>query len=80
MIELTLQEIANAISAKLIDSRAAETLVTGSVETDSRLVAAGSLFVAKPGEFTDGHLFVGAARDAGAVGADDGGGDGGGSE
>ncbi len=41
--------------------------VTGSVETDSRLVSAGSLFFAKPGEVTDGHLFVAKAAEAGAV-------------
>lgn len=36
------------------------------VTTDSREVAAGTLFVAKPGDVTDGHKFVGAAFAAGA--------------
>ena len=34
---------------------------------DSREVVAGNLFVALPGERTDGHRFVGAALDAGAT-------------
>lgn len=37
------------------------------VVTDSRQAAAGTLFVAKPGEVSDGHLFVPAAFAAGAV-------------
>ncbi|MCX6496711.1 MAG: UDP-N-acetylmuramoyl-tripeptide--D-alanyl-D-alanine ligase [Rhodoluna sp.] len=67
MIVLSLKDIAAAISADLIGD---ETIsITGSVETDSRLVTPGSLFVAKPGEVTDGHLFVSAAIQKGAVAA-----------
>jgi UDP-N-acetylmuramoyl-tripeptide--D-alanyl-D-alanine ligase len=44
-------------------------LVTGEVETDSRQVSAGALFVAKPGEVTDGHNFVESAFKSGAVAA-----------
>ncbi|MEY2915812.1 MAG: hypothetical protein RL454_741, partial [Actinomycetota bacterium] len=47
----------------------ASLIVTGSVETDSRLVGAGSLFVAKPGEVTDGHNFLKQAKAAGAIAA-----------
>lgn len=64
MIELGFDEIADAIGGKLVGS---DGVVTGSVETDSRLVGTGSLFVAKPGEVTDGHNFVSAALEAGAV-------------
>jgi UDP-N-acetylmuramoyl-tripeptide--D-alanyl-D-alanine ligase len=65
MIALTVAEIAKAISGQI---KGDETVVvTGSVETDSRLVKAGSLFVAKPGEETDGHLFAPAAKESGAV-------------
>jgi len=39
------------------------------VSYDSRRVRSGSLFVAIPGEHTDGHDFVGAAATAGAVAA-----------
>lgn len=69
MIEISLREIVEAIGAKPNDAAASdlELLVSGSVETDSRLVGAGSLFFAKPGEVTDGHLFVSASAKAGAV-------------
>jgi len=66
MIEIRLSEIADAIGGEL---RGEDAVVSASVETDSRLVTAGSLFVAKPGEVTDGHLFVKDALEAGAVGA-----------
>ena len=66
MISLSLEQIAQAVSGELIGKDA---MVTGSVETDSRLVSAGSLFVAKPGEFTDGHLFLASAEQGGAIGA-----------
>lgn len=39
------------------------------VVIDSRLVQKGDLFVALPGEYTDGHLFVGDALQRGAMGA-----------
>ena len=65
MIALTVAEIAKAISGQV---KGDETVVvTGSVETDSRLVKTGSLFVAKPGEETDGHLFAPSAKESGAV-------------
>lgn len=67
MISLTLTEIADAISAELLGD--GSITVSGSVETDSRLVTPGSLFVAKPGENTDGHLFVSTAISQGAVAA-----------
>ncbi len=44
-----------------------DTVVSGAVDTDSRLIGPGGIFVAKPGEETDGHLFVDAAVAAGAV-------------
>jgi len=72
MIQLTLAQISDAIGGTLHlggKSASADTLVTGSVETDSRLVTEGSLFFAKPGEVTDGHLFVAAAARSGAVAA-----------
>ena len=67
MITLSLHEIAKVIGAELIG--AGQTQVTGSVETDSRLIKSGSLFVAKPGEVTDGHLFISQAITNGAVAA-----------
>jgi UDP-N-acetylmuramoyl-tripeptide--D-alanyl-D-alanine ligase len=65
MIELSLEEIAKAVDGRLIGSNAT---ITGSVETDSRLVGQGSLFICKPGEETDGHLFAASALQAGAKG------------
>ncbi|GAA3864133.1 UDP-N-acetylmuramoyl-tripeptide--D-alanyl-D-alanine ligase [Leifsonia kafniensis] len=61
MIALTLAEIASATNGMLhLDGCDAtpETIVDGSVHTDSREVVPGAIFVAKPGAVTDGHLFA----------------------
>ncbi|HLS93561.1 MAG TPA: UDP-N-acetylmuramoyl-tripeptide--D-alanyl-D-alanine ligase, partial [Microbacterium sp.] len=69
MIALSLAEIAAATSGevRLAGDDTLETRVSGTVDTDSRNIAEGDVFVAKPGEVTDGHEFVGRAREAGAV-------------
>ncbi|KAA0083662.1 UDP-N-acetylmuramoyl-tripeptide--D-alanyl-D-alanine ligase [Mycolicibacterium sp. P9-64] len=70
MIDLTLARIADIVGGELADvSQAdAETIrVTGTVEFDSRAVAPGGLFLALPGERSDGHDFAAAAVAAGAV-------------
>ena len=69
MISLSLAKVAAAVGGSIIGDGFAEVQVTGSVETDSRLVTPGALFFAKPGEVTDGHNFVAAAQDSGAVAA-----------
>ncbi|MEY4410911.1 MAG: hypothetical protein RLZ69_485 [Actinomycetota bacterium] len=72
MIELNLQRIADFVDGQMLGDFATDSaslIVTGSVETDSRLVGAGSLFVAKPGEVTDGHNFLKQAKAAGAIAA-----------
>ncbi len=66
MIALTLAEIADAIGGS-VANRDAATIVSGAVETDSRLVTAGSIFIALKGETTDGSLFAEAAVSNGAV-------------
>ncbi len=66
MISLTVAEIAAAIGAEA-PAGTAEQVVGGSVETDSRLVGAGSIFFALPGEVTDGHLFAEGAVTNGAA-------------
>ena len=69
MIELTLADIALAIDGELYlgDSGATEnTVISGVADTDSRLITPGDIFIAKPGEETDGHLFVAAALENGA--------------
>lgn len=69
MIALTLHELARAVGGQLhlAGSDTDQTVVSGAVDTDSRQMEPGGVFVAKPGEATDGHLFVGAAVAAGAV-------------
>lgn len=66
MIELKLSEIADMVNGKF-DSE--DALVYGSVETDSRIISRGALFIAKPGEETDGHNFLESAMNLGASGA-----------
>lgn len=69
MIALTIAQIAHAVSGelRLAAGATADTVVSGAVDTDSRLIEPGGVFVAKPGEETDGHLFVDAAVQKGAV-------------
>ncbi len=65
MRELHLAELATPLAAKLLGSDA--TFV--GVGTDSRTSLAGSLFVALQGENFDGHAYLAAAAEAGAVAA-----------
>lgn len=69
MIALTLAHIARVLGGTLLlgGTDASDTVVSGPVETDSREIVPGGIFVAKPGETTDGHLFVDAAVRSGAV-------------
>jgi UDP-N-acetylmuramoyl-tripeptide--D-alanyl-D-alanine ligase len=69
VISLTLAEIATAVNGALSLPTGTDTdsEISGTVQTDSRLVAPGSIFFALPGETTDGHLFAPAAVDAGAA-------------
>src|SRR5680860_1045030 len=70
MIALSLRQISDAVAGTLhLPDGAADDQVTvsGSVQTDSREVTSGSIFFAKPGDVTDGHLFAPAAVDRGAV-------------
>ncbi|WP_285043158.1 UDP-N-acetylmuramoyl-tripeptide--D-alanyl-D-alanine ligase [Plantibacter sp. LMC-P-059a] len=68
MIDLTLTEIAAATNGRLLAGSAhADLVVSGLADTDSRLITPGDIFVAKPGEETDGHLFADAAVANGAA-------------
>src|SRR5690606_5150969 len=68
MIALSLAEIAAITGGDLrvVGDDTAETIVDGVVDTDSRKMTPGGIFVAKPGAETDGHRFVGAAAENGA--------------
>jgi UDP-N-acetylmuramoyl-tripeptide--D-alanyl-D-alanine ligase len=72
VIALSLTEITAFVSGELhpastADALTPESVVDGSVHTDSREVGPGDIFVAKPGEETDGHLFAPAAVSNGAA-------------
>jgi UDP-N-acetylmuramoyl-tripeptide--D-alanyl-D-alanine ligase len=69
VIALSLIDIAASIAGRLVlpDSTSTDTVVSGSVQTDSRLVRPGSIFFALPGKETDGHLFAATAVDNGAA-------------
>ncbi len=68
MIELPLSEVARVTSGRL-DGVDPAVQVTAEVEVDSRQVRPGGLFVALPGERTDGHDHAAEAVRAGAVAA-----------
>ena len=67
MIAHTIAEIAEIVSGRVEGDGSA--VVTGPVVTDARLCEAGSLYVARLGEYADGHDFVGQAAERGAVAA-----------
>lgn len=69
MIRMTLAEVAAAVAGTLqtAGEDTPETVVDGTVDTDSRMIGPGDIFVAKPGETTDGHLFVPAVAAGGAA-------------
>lgn len=67
MIATRLADVAAAVGGTLVDGAAADAVVTGSVEHDSRKVTPGGLFVAFRGEQVDGHRFAATAVEAGAV-------------
>jgi UDP-N-acetylmuramoyl-tripeptide--D-alanyl-D-alanine ligase len=72
MIPLSLKEIADLTGGRLHgvdDERATALVVDGPVVTDSREAGPGGLYVARVGEVMDGHQFVAAAGQAGAVAA-----------
>jgi len=70
VIALTLAEVAAAVDGRLHltgTDASPETVVDGAVTTDSREVEPGGVFVAKRGEFDDGHRFAGSAAERGAA-------------
>jgi UDP-N-acetylmuramoyl-tripeptide--D-alanyl-D-alanine ligase len=69
MIPLSLAQVSHAVRGdlRLAGTDTPDTVVSGAVDTDSRLIEPGGVFVAKPGETTDGHEYVDAARERGAT-------------
>jgi UDP-N-acetylmuramoyl-tripeptide--D-alanyl-D-alanine ligase len=66
VIALALGELRDALSGEL-HGGVPEAVVSGTVQTDSRLIETGGLFFALPGAVTDGHLFAQAAVERGAA-------------
>ncbi len=69
MIPLRLAELNEALGGSLVLPHRVtdDTVVSGSVQTNSTLVEPGSVFFAMPGETTDGHLFAADAVERGAA-------------
>ncbi len=69
MLALRLTDIAAACAGELVLTAGStpDTVVEGTVTTDSRLASPGSVFFAMRGEVTDGHLFAETAVDNGAA-------------
>ncbi|MGB3414339.1 MAG: UDP-N-acetylmuramoyl-tripeptide--D-alanyl-D-alanine ligase [Microbacteriaceae bacterium] len=67
MIAMTLAEIAEAVQGTVVDSHSESTVVSGVVQTDSRLVSAGDIFFALRGAEADGHDFAPGAASRGAA-------------
>lgn len=67
MIALTLDEIARAVDGSVHPEAARSRVVDGPVETDSREIVPGGVFVARVGESQDGHDFAASAADRGAA-------------
>ena len=63
----TLENAVDAVSGRFVGASCGAS-VTG-VSIDTRTLAGGDLFVALPGEKTDGHAYLKAAFEAGAAGA-----------
>ena len=66
MEAMTVKELLEATGGKLLSGTPDQTITA--VETDSRAVHPGALFVALRGEQTDGHKFISGAMDNGAEG------------
>lgn len=67
MIALTAAQIASAVGGRLRGVQDPEALTVTHADTDSRSMRQDSLFIAKPGETTDGHLFIDSALESGAT-------------
>jgi UDP-N-acetylmuramoyl-tripeptide--D-alanyl-D-alanine ligase len=67
VVSLTAGDVAVAVSGRIASGSASTAI--GPVSIDSRAIAAGDFFIAIRGERFDGHQFVSAALERGAIGA-----------
>ena len=68
MEALTLREILEAVNGRLLGEFDDLDAVVSRVETDSRTISEGAVFLPLMGERFDGHAYIGAALEAGAAG------------
>ena len=68
MEPMTIREILDAVGGKLLGEFGDLNRTVARVETDSRTIHAGSLFVPLMGERFDGHAYINAALEGGAAG------------
>jgi len=68
MEPMTIREIIEAVDGTLLGEPGSLDTEISRVETDSRTIHAGSLFVPLIGEQFDGHAYIGAALEGGAAG------------
>ena len=68
-MQFSINKLASVLGAQVVVPAADGERVASSVTWDSREVVPGSLYVALPGEKVDGHTFIPAAFEAGAVAA-----------
>lgn len=68
MESITIQEILEAVNGKLLGEETDLSLTVDRVDTDSRNIHPGALFLPLEGERFDGHAFINDALEAGAAG------------
>ena len=68
MEALTIREILEAVNGRLLGGFTDLDAAVAQVETDSRTITAGSLFLPLCGERFDGHAYINAALESGAAG------------
>jgi UDP-N-acetylmuramoyl-tripeptide--D-alanyl-D-alanine ligase len=67
VIPLTIDQIARAVAGDVRPAGVGGSVIDGAVETDSREIAPGGIFVARVGETMDGHDFAQTAVERGAA-------------
>ena len=68
METITLEQLLNAVHGRLLGDFDRLDTPISQVETDSRSIHPGTLFLPLVGERFDGHTYINAALDGGAIG------------